>query len=346
MTKQWLLILFSTTVFLVLPSSAHAAGPDELAEGLVNPGYVEKPAWFKESFLDIREDLEEASTNNKRLLLYFYQDGCPYCTKLLNENLSQQGIVEQLKQDFDVIAINLWGDNEVVGLDGAETTEKAFAVSNRILFTPTLLFLDEEGGHVLRLNGYYHPHKFKVALDYVSGKMEGKEKYRDYLARINPGKASGKLHQSDSFIQPPYDLSARKSTRPLLVMFEQLQCPACDELHEDILRQPESQELLDKFDVLLLDMWSNTPVVLPGGKASTAASWARALNINYAPSMVYFDNAEEVFRTEAWLRSFHVQSGMDYVASMAYKQQPEFQRFIDDRADGLRAMGIEVDLMK
>lgn len=346
MIKQLLFSLLSIFCFCVLIVNAHGAGPDELAEGLVNPGFVEKPAWFKESFLDIREDLEEANASNKRLLLYFYQDGCPYCAKLLNENLSQQDIVKHLKKDFDVIAINMWGDNEVTGLDGNETTEKAFAVANRILFTPTLLFLNEKGEHVLRLNGYYHPHKFKVALDYVSGKMESKEKYRDYLARISPVKASGKLHQSDGFLQPPYDLSAGKSTRPLLVMFEQLQCPACDELHDDILKQPESLELLARFDVVLFDMWSKTPVVRPDGKTTTAAEWARELNISYAPSMVFFDNTEEVFRTEAWLRSFHVQSGMDYVASKAYQQQPEFQRFIDDRADGLRAMGIEVDIMK
>ena len=144
MIKRLLSNLLSVFCIFFLFTSAHGSGPDELAAGLVNPGHVDKPAWFKESFLDIREDLEEANANNRRLLLYFYQDGCPYCAKLLNENLSQQDIVEHLKKDFDVIAINMWGDNEVVGLDGKETTEKEFAVANRILFTPTLLFLDEK----------------------------------------------------------------------------------------------------------------------------------------------------------------------------------------------------------
>lgn len=348
MFGKYLLDLLSVCLMLVIIpiSTAQAAGPDELAEGLVNPGYVEKPAWFKESFLDIRDDLADAAANGKRLLLYFYQDGCPYCERLINENMSQQDIVEQLKKDFDVIAINMWGDREVTGLDGKETTEKAFAVANRIMFTPTLVFLNEKGEQVLRLNGYYPPHKFKVALDYVSGKLENREKYRDYLARIDPKKASGELHTEHANIDPPYDLSKLGRDKPLIVMFEQKQCPACDELHDDILMQAGSPDLLDRFDIVVLDMWAKTPVVTPDGEKTTAAAWARKLKIDYAPSMVFFDQGREVFRTEAWLRTFHVQSALDYVSSRAYRKQPEFQRYVETRGDALREQGVEVDLMK
>lgn len=45
---------------LMLFSAAHAASPPahptQLEAGLNNPGYQEKPAWFKESFLDLRDD--------------------------------------------------------------------------------------------------------------------------------------------------------------------------------------------------------------------------------------------------------------------------------------------------
>jgi len=71
-----------------------------LEQGLVNPGYQQKPAWFKDSFLDIREDVEEAKADNKRVILYFYQDGCPYCDKLLQDNFGNRGIAEQTQQHF------------------------------------------------------------------------------------------------------------------------------------------------------------------------------------------------------------------------------------------------------
>jgi hypothetical protein len=53
-----------------------------------------------------------------------------------------------------------------------------------------------------------------------------------------------------------------------------------------------------------------------------------------------------VFRTEAYLKSFHVQSSMDYVASGAYLEQPSFQRFISARAEALEAQGVHVELME
>jgi thioredoxin-related protein len=281
---------------------------DQLSAGMVNPGYVEKPAWFKDSFLDIRDDITEATESSRRVLLYFYQDGCPYCERLIKENMSQRDIVDSLQSKFDVIAINMWGDKEVIGLDGKETTEKAFAVANKIMFTPTLQFLDEQGKRVLRLNGYV---------------------------------------PDASFIQPPYDLSVRKSGKPLLVFFEQKNCPPCDELHDDILKQQGSAELLKKFDIVLLDAWSKTPVTTPQGKSTTAEKWGKQLNLTYVPSMVFFDEkGAEVFRAEGWLRTFHVQSSMEYVANKTYLKEKEFQRFVEARAAKLREQGIEVDLLK
>jgi len=37
---------------------------------------------------------------------------------------------------------------------------------------------------------------------------------------------------------------------------------------------------------------------------------------------------------------------MDYVTTSAYLEQPNFQRYIDTRADHLREQGIEVNLME
>jgi hypothetical protein len=52
-----------------------------------------------------------------------------------------------------------------------------------------------------------------------------------------------------------------------------------------------------------------------------------------------------VFRTEGYLRSFHVKGAMDYVASSAYLQEPEFQRYLQKVTEDLHARGIEYNLM-
>jgi thioredoxin-related protein len=92
-------------------------------------------------------------------------------------------------------------------------------------------------------------------------------------------------------------------------------------------------------------MWSQDNVVTPDAQSMPSADWADQLGIQYAPSMVFFDaEGGELFRSEAYLRAFHVQSVLDYVASGAYTDYPELQRFIQARADAMREAGLEVDL--
>jgi len=329
--------------------SAQALAADEaLEQGMVNPGYEEKPGWFKDSFLDIREDIGEASDAGKRLMLYFYQDGCPYCAKLLNDNFGNRAIAEKTRQHFEVIAINMWGDREVTDLQGQATTEKQFAAALRVQYTPTLLMLDEQGKVVMRINGYFAPHKFEVALDFVGGKLERQMGFREYYAANRQAAASAELHQLAFSLPQPLRLKdAREGAyRPLLVMFEQTHCRECDELHQDTLRRPAVANALTNLDVVVVDMWSQDKLQTPDGRELPVRDWARELDVKYAPALVFFDvEGQEVFRTEAYLKSFHVHGAIDYVVSGAYKAQPNFQRFLQHRTDALHARGFEVDLM-
>lgn len=307
--------------------------------------HTESLPWFKNSFLDIREDVAEATDAGKRVVLYFHQDGCPYCAKLLADNFGQRTISDKTRSRFDVISINLWGDKNVVGFDGVETTEKAFAQSLKVMFTPTLLFLDDRGRVRLRVNGYYQPHRFDAALDYASGEGQPGESFRDYFARMSPPAASGVLHQETGFLAHPLRLAADGDQRPLLVLFEQRQCLECDELHGDVLQRPETRTLMDHFRIAVVDMWSKEQLQTPDGRELAAREWARELDVAYAPSMVFFAaDGAEMFRSEAYLRAFHVQSVLDYVASEAWHEYPELQRYIQARADELREQGVEVDL--
>ncbi|TMH62448.1 MAG: thioredoxin, partial [Betaproteobacteria bacterium] len=46
------------------------------------------PPWFASTFLDFREDIGDAAREGRRLLVYFGQDGCPYCKQLMMTNFS------------------------------------------------------------------------------------------------------------------------------------------------------------------------------------------------------------------------------------------------------------------
>jgi len=312
-------------------------------------GHFSVPGWFKHSFLDMPDDVAEASRSGKRLLIYFGQDGCPYCAELFNTNFSQPHIVDYTRRHYDAIDLNIWGDREVTDFSGKQMTEKQLAVKLKVWFTPTMLLIDEKGEIVLRINGYYPPHQFLAALKYAGEKQEQKMTFPEYYARLDPPPSKGVLNPEPFFSKPPYNLSmiaSAKPAKPLAVFFEQKDCTGCDRMHSYILHDPETLKLIRKFNVIQLDRWARTPVITPDGRQTTARDWANELGIAYLPSVVVFDAGTEVIRVEAFLKSFHFQSVLDYVASGAYKNQPNLQRFIRARADALRDRGVAVDIWK
>lgn len=134
------------------------------------PGSYELPVWFKQSFLLIDEDIAEASAKDKRVILFFGQNGCPYCKKLIEVNLSDADIASFAQRHFAIIALNVFGAREVVWVDGAVRTEKDLASHLDIRATPSLVFLDKHGNIVERLTGYEPPADFKATLERASAR--------------------------------------------------------------------------------------------------------------------------------------------------------------------------------
>jgi thioredoxin-related protein len=58
------------------------------------------PAWFKDSFLELEEDIADAAEQNKRLVVYFWQPGCPYCAQLWSDNFAEKDIVDSFRKNF------------------------------------------------------------------------------------------------------------------------------------------------------------------------------------------------------------------------------------------------------
>jgi thioredoxin-related protein len=311
--------------------------------------HTDYPSWFKNSFLDLREDVADAKKVNRRVLLLFTQENCPYCNLLIERNLSQRDIEAALKARFDVIQLDIWGDREVTGLDGKHGSEKNFATALTVQFTPTLLFLDETGRTVLRLNGYTPPARFKAALDWVSGHMENKQPFRDYVAGQEQGEAASGSLIPEPFFKPLTDLRRRgKGAKPLAVFFEQHDCPDCVTLHKRILADPSVRRELARFDAVQFDMWARrTPITTPDGKKTTVMDWAKQLDVKYAPGIVLFDaKGKEILRWEAGFRVFHTAGMLDYVASGGYRTEPNFQRFLSARAEAIRETGRDVNIWR
>ena len=334
MTKRgWLLLLFGW-----------AAVPAALAQA-PSPYAIDIPRWFATTFLDFHEDVADAARDGKRLLVYFGQDGCPYCTKLMTVNFSQRTIVEKTQRHFVAVALNIWGDREVKWIDSRTLTEKALARELGVQFTPTIVMLDETGQVIVRLDGYYPPNQFDAVLDYVAAKLERSEALGDYLRAHVRDPASPTLHDEPFFIKPPHDLRRPRDGRPLAVVFETVDCAACDELHEEAFRRDAVMKEVRRFDVARFALGAATTLTTPDGRRTTAGEWARELRVAYTPTVVFFDaSGVEVFRIGAYLRPFHFASAFAYVADGGYRREASFQRYLQGRADRMRARGERVEL--
>ncbi|MDZ7661099.1 thioredoxin family protein [Thiohalophilus sp.] len=292
---------------------------------------VTHPDWFKLSFLDLYDDIEEAvAAGKKGVIVYFGQDHCPYCKAHLQNNWGDPEIVKYTRENFDVIALDVKGARNITAIDGKVYEEKAFAVEQRTNFTPSLLFYNAQKKQVLKLQGYHPPYQFRAALEYVSDRHYAKEPFRDYLSRAVLAESYGKdrLNTHPVFASPPYALDRSKmpAARPLAVFFEQPRCHACDVLHAGPLGNDRIIASLKQMDVIQLDMQSDTRLITPGGRRLTARQWADELDLYYSPTLVFFDeNGKEIIRINSVVWVYRLNSVLDYILTGAYKRHDTYQ---------------------
>lgn len=295
------------------------------------------PDWFKSSFLELADDLEEAiSAGKKGIIVYFGQKHCPYCLALMEKDFGQKDIEAYTRKNFDVIAIDIWGSKEVTTPDGKVMTEREYAIQENANFTPSLIYYDAEGKKALMLRGYYPPYKFRAAMEYVERGYYKEEKFSHYMKRANPPPKFEitDLNDEDFFMQPPFalDRSRFKAQQPLLVFFEQKNCHACDVLHSEPLKFKDTQKLLTYFDIVQLDINSDIPLITPDGQHLSAQQWAEQLNLFYTPTLIAFDEGgREIIRIDSVAHVYRLRSVLEFVVYKIYDINPDFMSWRFDR---------------
>jgi thioredoxin-related protein len=101
-------------------------------------------AWELNSFLDLREDLAEATAKGRRFAVIFEQRGCIYCTKMHTEVLAQKYINDYVRENFTILQLDLFGAREVTDFDGQKMSETKLAERWGVQFTPTIIFYSDE----------------------------------------------------------------------------------------------------------------------------------------------------------------------------------------------------------
>lgn len=300
------------------------------------------PSWFKDSFLEIADDIEEAKANNKHFMVFMDLEGCPYCTKMLKENfIAENKTSAFIQKYFDVIEINVKGSREIAWDDETTLTEKELAEKLEIQYSPTILFFNDEKEVVVRVNGYRNQNDFKYILEFVQGKHYEKLTLTEYISKIE--KQDLYTFKENKMFKDIKDLS--KVNTPLAIIFEDGACSQCDYFHNRLLKDKLVLEELKNFTVVRLDANSDAEIIDIDGNKTSAKQWALKINLDYRPGMLLYDNKKLISTVDALLFPFHFKELLKYVGEKHYVQYPKsYLDYLRVRQDELLKQGVNIDV--
>lgn len=310
------------------------------ARGRITGGVAHQaPDWFKQSFLEIADDVDEANQAGKHVLLFFQLNDCPYCDRMLQEGFKGEPLRAYIQRHFDSIAINVRGDRDIAFNDELSVSEKELSEILKVAATPAILFLDRDNKTVVRVNGYRAPERFRQILEFVATKSYQTTELADYL--------QAKLDQNvyrlraNPLFKEVRDLSAIDG--PLMLIFEDGSCYDCAEFHDGILGNELVRKEIAPFTIVRLDANSQETIVDVYGKATTPAELARKHEMIYRPGVLAFDNGDLVRRHDSLTFPHHFKESMRCVAGGFYKQT-DYQTYSLQRTEELLASGVVIDL--
>lgn len=302
--------------------------------------HIKYPTWFKSSFLDLQEDLNDAREKGKRgIILFVSQENCNHCQAFIEATLKDPAVNKRLLANYDVIGMEIFSDLEVTDIDGTVAPVKDFAEKQRALLTPTVLFYGVENVRLLRIIGFYPPEKFQQVLDYIEDGYYSKIKLSEYLRskqiktnNVQNGIAQkGILLDDTLFSKPPYDLAdnLRGVKRPTMVLFETPNCNACKRFHDRVLADTNVRKTMSGFHAIQLDATDNsTQLTMPDGRQLTPKQWSEELQLAYDVSVVFFDEqGNEVFRNDAETGKQRMVFTMEYVLEKGYQEEKQVNRW-------------------
>jgi thioredoxin-related protein len=303
----------------------------------------EVPKWFKLSFLDIAADAQESAESGRHVLLFLQMEECPYCATMLQESFIDSDYVGYIRDNFDCIELDVKGDRLVDMNEEVSLPEKELAEMLQVRYTPTVIFLDETGQPVLRLDGYRSAIGFKHALDYVKARAYENMDLASYVR----GQDHESIYQfrQDKLFAPPGALN-KAGERPVAVLFEDVYCDECDEFHDRLMADAEVRALLGQFVLVRLDADSQEPIVDNRGNPTTPRAWAKSLEVTYRPGLVLFDQEDEIARVDGMLRTFHFSQVLRYVAERQYLKYPTFRDYARTHQEELLEAGVDIDLWR
>lgn len=113
---------------------------------------------------------------SRPLVVFFEQGNCHACN-VLHTDILQQEEISKLLQAFERVQLNMWADTPVITPDGKKLTARQWADSLNLFYAPTLVFFDETGKEILRLDSTTYSQRLGLVLQYIVTKGYQQQRY-------------------------------------------------------------------------------------------------------------------------------------------------------------------------
>ncbi len=103
------------------------------------------------------------------LAVFFEQGDCHPCDVLHGQSLQEQAIADGFAS-FDSIQLNMWSKTPVITPAGERTTASRWASDLGLFYAPAIVFFDEQGREILRVDSVVGFYRLRNVLNYISSK--------------------------------------------------------------------------------------------------------------------------------------------------------------------------------
>jgi len=117
---------------------------------------------------------DPAKKQHNPLVIFFEHPRCHACDILHGDTLSKSEVTEKLSK-IDVVQLNSMSETSIITPDGKHTTSKKWAEDLNLTFAPSLVFFDETGKEILRVESVIRFYRLNNVLHYVINK-----EYKNY----------------------------------------------------------------------------------------------------------------------------------------------------------------------
>ena len=121
---------------------------------------------ISEDFFTDNYDLPSLLNRGKPLAVFFEAANCDEC-RVLHERVLTDAPTRKLLTRLNNVQLDVMSERELVTPQGRSMSHKDYARQLDIGYTPSVVFFDEQGEEVFRIDGFLKTFHFQSSVDYV-----------------------------------------------------------------------------------------------------------------------------------------------------------------------------------